>query len=109
MLEFCSEVLGTLETRRVPFERDRPVPVSDEKTFEPRAKSGKVTPPAKVEVAVVEVAKKYGAPILVPDSMPPEKVEVAVEVPRKYAAESPLKLSARFRVAELPKETSPPP
>ena len=37
-------------------------------------------PPAKVEVAVVEVALKYGAPILVPDSMPPENVEVAVVV-----------------------------
>jgi hypothetical protein len=37
-------------------------------------------PPKKVEVAVVEVALKYGAAILVPDSIPPEKVEVALEV-----------------------------
>ena len=33
-------------------------------------------PPEKVEVAV-EVAIKYGAAIFVPDSIPPEKVEVA--------------------------------
>ena len=35
-------------------------------------------PPAKVEVAVVEVATKYCAPILVA-SIPPEKVEVPEE------------------------------
>jgi hypothetical protein len=39
-----------------------------------------VSPPAIEEVAVVEVAMKYGAAILVPTSTPPEKVEVALEV-----------------------------
>ena len=34
-----------------------------------------LSPPKKVEVAVVEVATKYEAPI-VGDSIPPEKVEV---------------------------------
>ena len=34
--------------------------------------------PANVDVAVVDVALKYGAPIFVPDSIPPPNVEVAV-------------------------------
>ena len=36
----------------------------------------------RVEEAVVEVALKYGAPILVPDSMPPENVVEPVLVKR---------------------------
>jgi hypothetical protein len=38
------------------------------------------TPPANVDVAVVEVALKYGAPMSFHDSMPPTKVDDAVEV-----------------------------
>ena len=38
-----------------------------------------MSPPLKVEVAVVEVALKYGAAILSHDSMPPAKVDVAVD------------------------------
>ena len=41
-------------------------------------------PPTNVLVAVVDVALKYGAPINVPASIPPENVEVAVE-PRAMA------------------------
>ena len=37
-----------------------------------------LSPPAIVDVAVVDVAKRNGAPILVPDSIPPENVDVAV-------------------------------
>jgi len=42
-----------------------------------RAKFLARTPPKKVLVAVVEVATKYGAPILLQDSIPPAKVDVA--------------------------------
>jgi hypothetical protein len=38
------------------------------------------SPPANVEVAVVDVALKYGAPILSHDSIPPRKVDVAEDV-----------------------------
>ena len=41
---------------------------------------GPVIPPAKVEVAVVLVALKYGAPILPHASIPPAKEEVAVDL-----------------------------
>ena len=37
-----------------------------------------VIPPLNVEVAVVDVALKYGAAIFVPASIPAEKVVVAV-------------------------------
>ena len=39
-----------------------------------------LVPPAKVEVAVVLVALKYGAPILPHASIPPAKEEVAVDL-----------------------------
>jgi hypothetical protein len=39
-------------------------------------------PPKKEEVAVVEVATKYGAPIFAHDSIPPVKVVVPVFVKR---------------------------
>jgi hypothetical protein len=39
-----------------------------------------VNPPANVEVAVLDVALKYGAPIFDHDSIPPRKVEVAVDL-----------------------------
>jgi hypothetical protein len=54
-------------------------------------------PPLNVDVAVVLVALKYGAPIRVPDSMPPEKV-VVPEFPKRFCPVKRL-LSAR-RVVE---------
>ena len=47
-------------------------------TFPPPV--AKIAPPAKVEVAVVEVALKYGAAIFDHDSIPPAKVEVAEDL-----------------------------
>lgn len=61
---------------RTPFESVKPVPVRELNTLEPSWKSLNFTP-VKVEVAVVEVAKKYCAPIA-GASTPEENVVVAV-------------------------------
>jgi len=79
-----------------PLESERPVPVSEEKSEEPSVSAGTVSPPKKVEVAVEEVAMKYGAAMRLA-YRPPEKEEVerfvtarlvAVVVPRYAALET---------------------
>jgi len=77
-----------VELAKLVFEMT-PALVSEEKEAAPLNESDVPWPAVKkkfckVEEAEVEVALKYGAPINVPASIPPENVEVAVE-PRAMA------------------------